>query len=159
MPCFILGLVSCSVFLRAMKSLGNRMDLTTTCLLTIVALKLMTADSTPKISYMTWLDYYYALCIAYIVAIILVASFEDEVAARYGDPDEDDFRRRDAILAAFLLSWALGHVLLANCIYFGWFSRPWGKVDTVQVMDEGKHQHQALRHRVTVGGTIRHDTE
>merc|ERR1719277_179837 len=90
----------CTAFMPSMQNLGNRMDMNTTMLLTIIALRLTTQTILPKVNYMTWLDYYYAYTILYMISVI----FANVI-----------FQEQEGTLAMFYLfisSWLVGHTTI-----------------------------------------------
>eukprot|EP00927_Polykrikos_kofoidii_P078216 TRINITY_DN75061_c0_g1_i1.p1 TRINITY_DN75061_c0_g1~~TRINITY_DN75061_c0_g1_i1.p1 ORF type:complete len:381 (-),score=33.28 TRINITY_DN75061_c0_g1_i1:51-1193(-) len=131
LPCFIFGLITCISFVESIGSLSDRMSLNTTMLLTIVALKLMTSDSLPKIAYMTWLDYYFSSAMGFIVVVIICNVVSAEATLK---SDDQKFKHDTdrALLIIFGSLWLVIHLIVMLGVRLTWWSHAWTYVASRQ---------------------------
>lgn len=66
---FTTAVLSALSFVISLKEVADRSSVTLTLLLTVVAFKLLLADTLPKVSYLTYLDWYTMFCFAVIFFI------------------------------------------------------------------------------------------
>lgn len=118
---------------------AERIGVTTTLLLTLVAFKLVMAANVPRIPYQTYLDYYN------IIAILALSTWVIEnfiVSTRlYPDlddpfPDELDF----LFGLGWNAIWIVFHIVIVAGTIWGWFQHGWETVDRKerQLMKEQK---------------------
>ena len=108
---------------------GTRSSITFTILLTIISMKFTMASYTPKINYLTWLDYYNLLAIFLVIGVIL----ENFVVATLTEIDFGGFclltsEVIDAWLVYLLWFWIWFHVLVFVGWLRGWFCEEWERV-------------------------------
>ena len=116
---------------------GSRSSITFTILLTIISIKFIMSSYTPKISYLTWLDYYNLLGMIFLIVVILenyvvstVSNFNVLCVYPFGfDYCSVSSEVVDMYVPRFLMwFWVLFHVF----IFFGWlcewFYESWDEV-------------------------------
>lgn len=107
---------------------ANRITVTTTLLLTLVAFKLVMADNVPRIPYQTYLDFYNIIAIV-ALAVWVVENFM--VSARiYPDKDDPEPEFLDfAFALGWNAVWFTFHVIIVIGTIYGWFQNKWEAVE------------------------------
>ena len=128
---FILGSVGLGTFTLEVGMAHVRADLLLTLVLTLVALKLVTNERLPQITYLTWLDYYVLLTLLFQVTQ-LGCNFYVALAfvnAGGAERELDALEQIDRIILYVLVSgWVGMHVLLSLLIAL-WRSKTMGLLD------------------------------
>lgn len=121
----------------AYQDFGTRSSITFTILLTIISLKFIMASYTPKINYLTWLDYYNLLAMIFLVVVILenyvvstVSSFSFLVIYPFGlQYYTVSSEVIDVVVPEGLICfWVLFHVLILCGWMWEWFYESWEQV-------------------------------
>ena len=117
---------------------GTRSSITFTILLTVISTKFIMSSYTPKINYLTWLDYYNLLGMVFVIIIILenyvVSTAPSFSFLIYVFPFSwEYFTVESAVVDTFvpyymLLAWTLFHVFIFCGWLWGWFYEKWEAV-------------------------------
>jgi hypothetical protein len=116
LPLAVIGTLSFTVFVIEADSFADRFSVLGTIMLTAIASKFTYADSTPKVTYQTWMDKY-VLSIFVFLGILTVV-LAGVTAYIVEQEDSDDFRKFDlSCFVAFGIAWLVGHAsVLAKVI-------------------------------------------
>jgi hypothetical protein len=116
---------------------GTRSSITFTILLTVISTKFIMSSYTPKINYLTWLDYYNLLGMVFVIIIILenyvvstVSSFSFVFLYPLG---WGYYTLESAVIDVYvplimLWMWILFHVFIFLGWLYGWFYESWEQV-------------------------------
>lgn len=144
---FILGSVGLGTFTLEVAMAHIRADLLLTLVLTLVALKLVTNERLPQITYLTWLDYYVLLTLMFQVTqlacnfYVALAYVRANAATDPADQEHEleELQKADRIILWVLVSfWAGMHVCL-------WVLITWWRRTTMGLLDRSNADWELLQ--------------
>jgi hypothetical protein len=112
---FILGTVGLGTFTIDVEMAYVRTDLLLTLVLTLVALKLVTNERLPQITYLTWLDHYMLLTLMFQVTQLMCnfyLAFRQDDARKLADKRDEVLRLDKSILVVICIMWGAMHLLI-----------------------------------------------